>query len=71
MKSPESTSPEGTAKLDEYTSLDSLYTSILQAAFLDNDHDDNGAVRSVISAVILAANPLSPSDDCCTDGFSL
>jgi hypothetical protein len=62
MKSPESTSPEGTAKLDEYTSLDSLYTSILQAAFLDNDDNDNGAVRSVISAVILAANPLSPSE---------
>jgi hypothetical protein len=61
MKSPESTSPEGMAKLDEYTSLDFLYMSILQAAFLDNDNNDDGTVRSIIGAVILAANPLSPS----------
>ena len=61
MKSPENTAHEGKAKLKTYTSLDSLYTSIFQAAFLDNDTDDNAMVRSVLSAVVLAANPLSPS----------
>ena len=61
MKSPESTSHEGKAKLKVYTSLDSLYTSIFQAAFLENDTDDDIMVRSVLSAVVLAANPLSPS----------
>lgn len=61
MKSPENTAYEGRARLKAHTSLDSLYTSILQAAFLENDADDDAMVRSVLSAVVLAANPLSPS----------
>ena len=61
MKSPESTTNEGKAKLKTYASLDSLYTSIFQAAFLGNDADDDATVRSILSAVVLASNPLSPS----------
>ena len=60
-KSPESTTHEGKAKLRVYTSLDSLYMSIFQAAFHENDNDDNAMVRSVLSIVVLATNPLSQS----------
>jgi len=42
----------------EGKSLDSLYASILQEAFGD---DDPESTRSVFAAVILAVNPLSPS----------
>ena len=61
MKSPESTTHEEKAKLKKYTNLDSLYTSILQAAFFENDPSDDAMVRSVLSAVVLATNPLSQS----------
>ena len=61
MKSPESTTHEGKAKLKVYSNLDSLYASILQEAFLENDADDNAMVRSILSTVVLAANPLSQS----------
>jgi len=61
MKSPENTIYEGKAKLRAYTNLDSLYTSIFQAAFLGNDADDDAMVRSTLSAVVLTANPLSVS----------
>jgi len=58
MKSPESTTNEGKAKLKVYNNLDSLYTSILQAAFLENDPNDDAMVRSVLSVVVLSTNPL-------------
>ena len=45
----------------EGKSLDSLYTSILQEAFGDDKPEDDAKTRSVLGAVILAANPLSPS----------
>jgi len=61
MKSPESTAYEGQAGLKVYSSLDTLYNSILRAAFLENDADDDATVRSVLSAVVLVANPLPPS----------
>jgi len=44
----------------EGKTLDSLYTSILEEAF-GNDPEDNSKTRSVLGAVILAINPLSPS----------
>ena len=62
MKSPESTAYEGRTKLKSHTSLDSLYTSILQAAFLENDADANVMVRSVLGAVVLITNPLPPHE---------
>jgi len=69
MKSPESTIYEGKTELKVYTSLDSLYTSIFQAAFCRNDAEDNAMVRSVLSAVVLVTNPLSPSAIATLMGF--
>ena len=59
MKSPENTTHEGKAKLKAHNSLDSLYMSIFQEAFFENSEEDNTMVRSVLSAVVLVANPLS------------
>ena len=70
MQSPESTTHEARAKLKaSYTSLDFLYMSIFQTAFDDNDPDDDAMVRSVLSAVVLAANPLSQAAITTLTGF--
>ena len=61
MASPEITVHEGQTGLKVYNSLDSLYASILRAAFFENNADDDTMVRSVLSAVILVTNPLPPS----------
>jgi len=45
----------------EGEALDALYTSILQEAFSDDDPEDDAMARSVLGAVVLAVNPLSPS----------
>ena len=52
---------EGRTKLNTKTTLDSLYSSILQEAFGDNDPEDDPKVQSVLGTVILATVPLSPS----------
>jgi hypothetical protein len=51
---PESTTPEGK------TTLDSLYTSILQAAFDEGDAEVDSKVRATIGAIALVVNPLPP-----------
>jgi len=61
MKSPESTAHEGETELKVYKSLDSLYMSILQESFRKNKVKDDDTVRSVLSAVVIVANSLSPS----------
>ena len=62
LQSPENSAREAKTKFKTNISLDSLYTSILQDAFGDDDDPDNDPkVRSVLGAVLLAANPLSPS----------
>ena len=63
QKYPGNTACEGRTPLKTYDSLDSLYTSIFQYAFPENltDADDAVMVRSVLSAVVLTTNPLSPS----------
>ena len=62
LQSPESSVREAKIKFNTNTSLDSLYTSILKGAFGDDDDPDNDPrMRLVLSVVILAANPLSPS----------
>ena len=62
LRSPECSVRESKTKFDENTTLDSLYTSILRGAFGDDDDpDDDPKVRSVLGAMILAANPVSPS----------
>ena len=45
----------------EGKTLDLLYTTILQEAFGDGNTDDHAKMRSVLGAVVLATNPLSPS----------
>ena len=61
LRSPETSVFEGKTRFTANATLDSLYTSILQDAFGDDDPEDDAKVRSVLGAVILAANPLSPS----------
>ena len=70
-KSPESTTQEGRAELKVYNSLDSLYASIFHTAFLGNNADDDAVVRSVLSVVVLVANPLSPSAIATLMGFEV
>ena len=53
----------------EGKALDLLYTSILQEAFGD-DQEDDPMTHSVISAVILTTNPLSPSAIAVLLGFT-
>ena len=62
LRSPESSMREGKTKFKGNTSLDSLYTSILQEAFgEDNDPDHDPKFRSALGVMLLAVNPLSPS----------
>ncbi|KAF9786255.1 hypothetical protein BJ322DRAFT_775253 [Thelephora terrestris] len=60
---------EGKTKLGAGATLDSLYTTILREAFGDDDPENDPKVRSVLGAVILAANPLSPSAIAAILGF--
>ncbi|KAF9642837.1 hypothetical protein BDM02DRAFT_3192612 [Thelephora ganbajun] len=71
LRSPESSAREGNIKLKANTTLDSLYMSILQEAFGDDDPEDDHKIRSVLGAVILAANPLSPSAIATLLGFGV
>ena len=52
---------EGRTKFKTNASLDSLYMLILQEAFGDDHPENDPRVRSILGAVVLAANPLSPS----------
>ncbi|KAF9778414.1 hypothetical protein BJ322DRAFT_974668, partial [Thelephora terrestris] len=69
LRMPKSTAQEGKIKFNENTTLDSLYTSILKEAFSDDVPEDDPKVRSVLGAVVLAANPLSPSNIATLLGF--
>ena len=61
VKLPECTAPEGKTRFNPKTTLDSLYTSILQTAFGEGDPEVHSRVRSTIGAVVLLVNPLPPS----------
>ncbi|KAF9642556.1 hypothetical protein BDM02DRAFT_3235751 [Thelephora ganbajun] len=61
LQSPMSSVHEGKTRFRPDTTLDSLYMSILQEAFGGDDLADDSKVRSVLGAVILAANPFPPS----------
>ena len=61
LQSPESSVREGKTEFRADTTLDSLYMSILHEAFGRDDPEDDPRVRSILSAVILPADPLSPS----------
>ena len=55
---PESTDHEGKTRFDSRTTLDSLYTSILEVAFGEQDPEVHSKVRSAIGAIVLLVNPL-------------
>ena len=50
--------------------LDTLYTSILHEAFGDDGPKDDDKLRSVLGAVVLTVNPLSPSAIAMLLGFN-
>ena len=58
---PESTDHEGKTRFRPNTTLDSLYMSILEAAFSEQVPEVYSRVRSTIGAIILLVNPLPPS----------
>ena len=58
---PERTDHEGKTRFNSNTTLDSLYTSILEVAFGEDDPEVHSKVRSTIGAVVLVVNPLPPS----------
>ena len=70
LQSPERSDLEGDIKLNTRTTLDSLYSSILMNAFGDDHSRDDHKIHSTLGAVILAANPLSPSTIATLLGFS-
>ena len=53
------------------TTLDSLYSSILVEAFGYDDPEDDPKIRSVLGAVVLAVNPLSPHTITTLFGFRI
>ncbi|KAF9645139.1 hypothetical protein BDM02DRAFT_3189954 [Thelephora ganbajun] len=57
---PEHTGHEGKTRFNPKTTLDSLYTSILKAAFSEEDPEVDLRVRSTIGTVVLLVNPLPP-----------
>jgi len=60
LHSPRDEAHEEGTESNVNAALDSLYMSILQEAFGDDDPEDDPKIRSVLGAVILATNPLSP-----------
>ena len=62
LQSPERSEREAKTKFNGNSTLNSLYTTILRGAFgEDDDLDNDPKVRLVLGAMVLAANPLSPS----------
>ena len=61
VKLPECTAPEGKTRFNPNTTLDSLYTLILQTAFSEGDPEVYYRIRSAIGAVVLLVNPLPSS----------
>ena len=60
LRLPESTAPEGKTRLKPKITLDSLYTSILQAAFSEEDSDVDSKVRAIVGTIVMVVNPLPP-----------
>jgi len=61
-RSPDDTVHEGTVEgVHRGLSLDSLCNSIFEAAFRNNDVEDDAIVCSVLAAVVLVTHPLPPS----------
>jgi len=69
LKSSESSAREGRVELRGGMSLNALYMTILREAFGRDDPEDDPTTRSVLGAIVLAANPLSPSTIATLLGF--
>ncbi|KAF9786450.1 hypothetical protein BJ322DRAFT_1210832 [Thelephora terrestris] len=61
LRLPGNSAFEGKTKFRVNTTLNLLYMTILHEAFGDEDPEDDPKFRSVLGAVVLSANPLSPS----------
>ena len=61
LQSSESSVFEGKTKFNADKTVDSLYLTIIQEAFGNDDLEDDYKVCSILGAVVLATNPLSPS----------
>ena len=61
LQVPQNTVFEGRAKLGVNQTLDILYMTILDKAFKADDVEHDPKIQSVLGAVILATNPLSPN----------
>ena len=65
LQSPESSTHEGKTGLQanakQAATLDLLYMSILREAFGNDDPEVDHRIRSVLGAIVLSLNPLSPS----------
>ena len=62
---------EGKTEFRANVTLDSLYTSILHEAFGGDDPENDPKIRSILGAVALATNPLSPSAIATLLGFEV
>ena len=60
LKLPGSTAPEGNTRFNSNTTLDALYTSILNAAFSEGDPDVYSKVRITVGTIVTIVNPLPP-----------
>ena len=60
LKVPGSTSHEGKTRFNPKTTLDSLYTSILQTAFSEEDPDVDSKVQTIVGTIVILVNPLPP-----------
>ena len=69
LQSQGSSAFEGKTKFRADVTIDSLYMTILQEAFGGDDQENDARVRSVLGAVVLATNPLSPSSIATLLGF--
>ena len=58
---PECTAFEGKTQFKPRSTLDSLYMSVFQTAFSEEDPEVDSKVRTIIGAVVLLVNPLPPS----------
>ena len=61
LKVPGSTTHEGKTRLNSKTTLDSLYTTILQTAFSEEDPDVDSKVRTIVGTIVALVNPLPPA----------
>ena len=71
LQSQGSSTFEGKTEFKDNVTLGSLYTAILREAFGGGDPENDPRIRSILGAVVLATNPLSPFAIATLLGFEL